>query len=134
MKETKNCGYSQAALFAILTPSSNFCTAYFLTGSVFLTCSCSAFSGLSIGSPSRLFVIIYLSLLIYLFSLPSSSTCISREKGIHCALRWYVSVSRTVSDIGGAQSIFDHWWTGPWWGSCYLSFIHVCDAFQALEY
>lgn len=50
----------------------------------FLICSYSAFSGLSV-SPSRLFVIIYLSLLIYLFSLPSSSMCISREKGIHCA-------------------------------------------------
>ena len=76
--------------------SSNFRTAYFLTlFSFFLTCSYSAFSGLSV-RPSPLFVIIYLSLLIYLFSLSSSSMYISRDS---LCFRCYVSVLRTVCSI-----------------------------------
>lgn len=112
--------------------SSNFCTAYFLTSfSFFLTCSYSAFSGLSV-RPSPLFVIIYLSLLIYLFSLSSSSMYISREKGIHC-FRCYVSVLRTLS---GTQEVLNQYLSideqthDGVLVTCHSS---MCNAFQGLE-
>lgn len=133
MKQTKNCGYSQAALFAILTirppifaqpissPHSVFSYLFLLC---FLWSLCQSFS------PVCDYLLIFAHL--FIFSLLLQHVHFKREGNSLCFC-WYVSVSRTVS---GTQEVLNQYLSIDEQardGALVTCHSFMCNAFQALE-